>query len=169
MDKYNAFSQMDTTPNYHLPLWKAGDITSWLVQVNGAMMAIDTALHKLALQTGIDGMPDEAIATLARVEELVNTLHTEVTVMTQDISDIRSQIANYETQLTTVQTDIRTLFTNYTNVDTRIKTLESTIQLTNNEVTKVQNNLDSLESRVGTNEDSIAALDTRVSALENTT
>ena len=141
---------MESTPNYRLPLWKANTITSWLQQMNYAMLTIDTIMHNLTLRTSIDGsVPQELFSTVEQLEKDV-----------AEFKEAAEAVTNLQTQMANVLSDVATLRINYNNVDTRLTTVESAIQNLQSDIDKVQNN-------VNINSDEIVALENRVKTLEN--
>lgn len=141
------------TPNYHLPQWRENDVTSWLVQMNYAMMAIDLALHGLALRTSIDGLPTEALESIEKLEKDMAAAQTTLFELVTTVTSLNQTVANQQTQLATIATQITTLTTNYVNCDTRLSTMEAALEGVKTSVEKVTENLNSLTDRVQALED----------------
>lgn len=97
-------SATNSTPNYELPVFLATDKPAWLTDWNGAMNAIDTAIH--TAQATADGAQTTAgtatadIATinasLATITSNITSLTTTVNGNTGSINTINSLIGNGE-------------------------------------------------------------------------
>jgi len=97
-------SATNSTPNYELPVFLATDKPAWLTDWNGAMQAIDTAIHDA--QSTADGAQTTAgtavadIATinasLATITSNITSLTTTVNGNTGSINTINSLIGNGE-------------------------------------------------------------------------
>ena len=95
-------SATNSTPNYELPVFLATDKPAWLTDWNGAMNAIDTAIHNA--QATADGAQTTAgtatadIATinasLATITSNITSLTTTVNGNTGSINTINSLIGN---------------------------------------------------------------------------
>lgn len=136
------------TKNYGLPLWRASDVTSWLTQMNAAMMRIDEVMHDLALRTGINGMPDDITAS-------VSELLRDTEVVKHTVADLSNKAANQEllyqnaiTQLTALKTDVGSLQLSLTNLDTRIMTAESKSENVMQAITLVKSDMQTLNTAV---------------------
>lgn len=162
-----------STPNYHLPQWKASDITSWLVQMNMAMMQIDTALHKLALATGVDGVPQELIEQITKLEEAVTLLENMYTAVDNRTENLNQLVTNINTIIANLQTTMQTLTTNFVNLDTRFTTVELQASNAVEKVNKMEVNLnttiktvDDLKNRVVQLETTSASHQATLDAIE---
>ena len=129
------------TRNYGLPLWKASDVTSWLTQMNAAMMRIDEVMHDLALRTGVNGVADD-------LAKSVGLLLNDVEVLKCNMSDINNKAASNEllmqnmtTQMSAMHTNMSSLELTLTNLDTRIMTVESKNQNQDNSMTLLKSDL----------------------------
>lgn len=95
-------SATNSTPNYELPVFLATDKPAWLTDWNGAMQAIDTAIHEA--QSTADGAQTTAgtatvdIATinasLSTITSNITSLTTTVNGNTGSINTINSLIGN---------------------------------------------------------------------------
>lgn len=129
------------TRNYGLPLWKASDVTSWLTQMNAAMMRIDEVMHDLALRTGVNGVADD-------LAKSVGLLLNDVEVLKCNMADINNKAAsnellmqNMSTQMSAMHTNMSSLELTLTNLDTRIMTVESKNQNQDNSMTLIKSDL----------------------------
>lgn len=82
------------TKHFHLPLWKANTVTSWLYGINKAMIQIDELFHMFALRTSIDGTPDELSNQVILLEKKVKALSKDVCDNTSTLADMTKVIAN---------------------------------------------------------------------------
>ena len=162
-----------STPNYHLPQWKASDITSWLVQMNMAMMQIDTALHKLALSTGVDGVPQDLIDQITKLEEAVTLLENMYTAVDNRTENLNQLVTNINTIIANLQTTMQTLTTNFVNLDTRFTTVELQASNAVEKANKMEVNLnttiktvDDLKNRVVQLETTSASHQATLDAIE---
>lgn len=136
------------TRNYGLPLWKASDVTSWLMQMNGAMIRIDEVLHDLALRTGINGLPDDVISTVQRLSQDVEVLKCTVSDVTNKSANIELLMQNMNTQFGAMQTDLSSMQLSITNLDTRIMTIDSSNTQNKNNITLLKSDLNMLSDTV---------------------
>lgn len=182
----NGCSQPNRTANYGLPLWKASDVTSWLMQMNGAMMKIDDIMHQLALRTGIDGVPTDVVETVAQMQQDVCRIKTQICEMSTSVSNNNLQVANVMTAMGNVQSDITSLQMTATNLDTRLVTAEtrlgnlttdvqvvkkntatamSTVEAISTNVQEMLNTLQEMQDQFSLQASKIANLETDVSAV----
>ena len=97
-------SATNSTANYELPIFLATDKPAWLTDWNGAMSAIDTAIH--AAQATADGAQTTAStattdiatinASLSTITGNITSLTTAVNGNTSSINTINSLIGNGE-------------------------------------------------------------------------
>lgn len=136
------------TPNYGLPLWRASDVTSWLMQMNGAMLRIDTIMHDLALRTGINGLPDDLVTTVSKLCQDVGVLQCTVGELQNKTCNMELLMQNLNTSMGAIKTDIASIQLNLTNMDTRIMTVDSANQQLRNDMTLVKSDLNMLSNTV---------------------
>lgn len=143
------------TPNYRLPIWRSNTVTSWLVQLNNAMLILDTVLHDFALRTSDTGeIPNELVTQVETNTDDIAEIKTSLCSTVENLKNVTEQLTNLSSTVANHTQNLNTLFINYNNIDTRMETAESAIDGLRQEVTKLNNNLNTLEQRV--------------SALENT-
>lgn len=138
----------DQTPNYGLPLWKASDVTSWLMQINGAMLRIDTIMHDLALRTGINGLPDDLVTTVSKLTQDVDVLKCSVADLANKNANTELIVQNMNTQVAAIKTDLSSITINLTNLDTRVMTVDTKTEGIQNKVTLLQSDLNMISSTV---------------------
>ena len=137
------------TPWYGLPQWSPATTVSFLVTMNNAMMCIDSALHNLALRTGIDGVPSDLVTTVEKLELETKDLKMRISELNVDSDNFELKLANMTKSITTIQTDISTLIINTSNLDTRMTTQEMKSTQFNGTLTKLQENIASIMETVG--------------------
>lgn len=145
----------DQTPNYGLPLWKASDVTSWLMQINGAMLRIDTIMHDLALRTGINGLPDDLVSTVSKLNQDVEVLKCSIADLGNKTASTELIVQNMNTQVAAIKTDLSSITINLTNLDTRLMTvdtktenLENKMTLMRSDVNMIQQSINNLQSNM---------------------
>ena len=79
-------SATNVTPNYSLPVFLATDKPAWLTDWNGAMNAIDTAIH--AAQATADGAQTTAGAATADIA----TINASLTTITGNITSLTTAV-----------------------------------------------------------------------------
>lgn len=134
------------TPYYGLPQWKASDVTSWLMQMNGAMLRIDTILHDLALRTGINGLPDDLVTTVSKLCGDVEVLKCSMGELTNKQANIELLMQNINTQFSAMKTDVASMQLSLTNFDTRLMTVDSKANALKNDVTMLKSDVNMLSS-----------------------
>ena len=76
------------TPNYDLPQFIASDKPTWLGDVNGAMLAIDTAMHDNAEDaTNAVAQAGNAVSQVTQLQQTVTTQGTAIIQNTNSISN----------------------------------------------------------------------------------
>lgn len=138
----------NSTPWYGLPQWAAGDVTSWLMQMNGAMLRIDTIMHDLALRTGINGLPDDLVSCVAKVSQDVEVIKCTIGEMTNKQANIDLMMQNLNTQFSAMKTDVASLTLSVTNLDTRIMTVDSKADGMKNDIVLLKTDLNMLSKTV---------------------
>lgn len=132
------------TPNYGLPLWKASDVTSWLMQMNGAMLRIDTILHDLALRTGINGLPDDLVTAVSKLCQDYEVLKCTVSEMGNKQANLELLMQNLNTQVSSMKTDVSAMGISITNFDTRLMSQESAAGAMRNDITLIKSDMNML-------------------------
>lgn len=79
-------SATNSTANYELPIFLATDKPAWLTDWNGAMSAIDTAIH--AAQATADGAQTTASAATADI----STINASLTTITGNITSLTTSV-----------------------------------------------------------------------------
>ena len=76
-------SATNHTTNYELPIFIGTDKPAWLVDWNGAMTAIDTALHQ------VEGKADQAGTDIGGIESSISTINSTLTSINNAVSQLR--------------------------------------------------------------------------------
>ena len=79
-------SATNSTANYELPIFLATDKPAWLTDWNGAMSAIDTAIH--TAQAAADGAQTTASAATADI----STINASLTTITGNITSLTTSV-----------------------------------------------------------------------------
>lgn len=138
----------DQTPNYGLPLWKASDVTSWLMQINGAMLRIDTIMHDLALRTGINGLPDDLVTCVSKLTQDVEVLKCTIGELGNKTASTELIVQNMNTQVAAIKTDLSSITINLTNFDTRLMTVDTKTEGLENRVTLMRSDVNMIQQAV---------------------
>lgn len=141
------------TPNYNLPQWTADTVTSWLTQMNSAMLKIDTVLHGLAIRTVVNDIPEDIIADVENLNEFMTSAKNVINDIDEQVQYLLKESASQNTQLATLTQQTQTLTINYANCDTRLSTMEAAMQGMQASLLKLTENLNSLTERVQALED----------------
>lgn len=76
-------SATNHTTNYELPIFIGTDKPAWLVDWNGAMTAIDTAIHTA------EGKADQAGTDIGGIESSISTINSTITSINNAVSQLR--------------------------------------------------------------------------------
>lgn len=76
-------SATNHTTNYELPVFVGTDKPAWLVDWNGAMTAIDTAIHTA------EGKADQAGIDIGGIESSISTINSTLTSINSAVSQLR--------------------------------------------------------------------------------
>lgn len=76
-------SATNHTTNYELPIFVGTDKPAWLVDWNGAMTAIDTAIHTA------EGKADQAGTDIGGIESSISTINSTLTAINNAVSQLR--------------------------------------------------------------------------------
>lgn len=76
-------SATNHTTNYELPIFVGTDKPAWLVDWNGAMTAIDTAIHTA------EGKADQAGTDIGGIESSISTINGTITSINNAVSQLR--------------------------------------------------------------------------------
>lgn len=85
------------TPNYDLPQFIASDKPTWLGDVNGAMLAIDTAMHDNAEDaTNAAAQAGNAVSQVTQLQQTVTSQGTAIIQNTNSISNLNNSVLNWK-------------------------------------------------------------------------
>jgi len=154
------------TQYYDLPLWKANDVTSWMVGINGAMIKIDCLFHQFALRTGIDGIPEEIADAVSKLQCSVNALEEWQKVAIKDMAGTTKVVADTLASLDLINEKIRQLNFNYGNLDVRVKSLESGDNDISAQITKLIENIDAVQTEIASIKEADTNTATEIAAMQ---
>ena len=135
------------TKYYGLPLWRANDVTSWMVGLNSAMEKIDMLFHNFALRTGIDGQPTDLTLAVTSLETNMKQLLNWQGNQLKDMAQTTKVVADILGSIDLINEKIRLLNFNYSNLDVRVKSLEQQFCTTGAEYAKLLSTVYSLNDK----------------------
>lgn len=160
----DTYGTSNKTEFYGLPLWKASDVTSWLMQMNGAMIRIDSIMHNIALRTGINGIPEDLTNTVSQLCSEFNQFKVQLCEVTNDVATQKLNILNLTQQINNMQTDLSSMQLTATNLNTRMLTLETTQQNQANSLTMVQTDVNMMSKTINALQSALTQLQNSVNA-----
>lgn len=150
-----CYSTRHVTQYYHLPLWRANDVVSWLVGLNGAMKQIDALFHDFALRTGIDGEPTDLIRQVAELKTNQDNLLEWQTIAIKDMAATTKVVSDVLANFDLVNEKIRTLNFNYSNLDVRVRQIEQKLEESGTGIAKILESIMELKNRTDTLEEQV--------------
>lgn len=117
------------TPHYDLPQFIGTDKPSWLGDVNGAMLAIDTALY--SVKTDSQDAATSAISAQAAAQSAASSAEqaaTGVTELTTEVAKLKTDLSATETQVTTSANAITQLQSQVAVIEPTITQLQTDVQ-----------------------------------------
>lgn len=136
------------TPYYHLPMWRANDVTSWMYGINKAMVEIDKLFHDFALRTGVDGVPQDTIDKVVELEKQLESVKTDLQKDLKSVSELSTVIANLLAQDNIVQDKLKILNRNYASLDNRLTSMESGKVAQDEQLNKTNETVESLAAKL---------------------
>ena len=113
-------SATNSTANYHFPQFIADDVPSWLVDFNGAMSDIDSAIKSVSDKT-VKNDTD-----LQAVEKSIANINDVNSEQTKAISGLETRMTNAENANVTNSTNVQSLQNRVTNVEKSLDTVSAT-------------------------------------------
>lgn len=86
------------TSNYDLPLFLGTDKPSWLTDWNGAMNALDEALHELS-------QGQAAGVTKQYVDDKISQVTSSIQAVSEDVNEIKTKLNALTARVTAIQTN----------------------------------------------------------------
>lgn len=117
------------TPHYDLPQFIGTDKPSWLGDVNGAMLAIDTALY--SVKTDSQDAATSAISAQAAAQSAASSAEqaaTGVTELTTEVAKLKTDLSATQTQVTTSANAITQLQSQVAVIEPKVTQLQTDVQ-----------------------------------------
>lgn len=142
----DSYSASSTTEHYGLPIYRATDKVSFLVDWNGAMQEIDDLLYTIH-STG-----DVNQQQISALQSAVESAQTTIAEITASISTITSEVSEVSADNVQLHNRVDVLDTNYTELSSLIASMQTvingltttTIPALTNRVTAVENTVDAI-------------------------
>lgn len=114
------------TPNFQLPQFVANDVPSWLVDVNGAFMDIDTDMKTIQdTAQSASGTATGAASQVDAIQSTVDSLSGNVSTLSGTVATHTTQIGTLNTSMTEVQGDITEIQGDITDIQSDITNLNN--------------------------------------------
>ena len=136
------------TKYFGLPLWRANDVTSWLVGINKAMEKIDLLFHNFALRTGIDGQPNDLTLSVTQLENSVSELKAWQKQAMTDMANLTQVVSNIMSQSNVMGKKIELINVNMSNLDVRMKSVEIGNGNNESQVNKILETVTSMSTQI---------------------
>lgn len=133
------------TEYYHLPLWKANTVTSWLWGINSAMVKIDSLFHDFALRTKLEDSDFEIVDEVNGLGDRVETLEDNLGSAYSDLANLTGQISSVVAQIELCNNKLATMMYNLNNFEVRLKTTELKGENTDADLSNVNAGLEGLK------------------------
>lgn len=153
-----------STKYYHLPLWRANDVTSWLVGINKAMVDIDQLFHDFALRTGIEGVPDDVVTTVQQLQASVDCLEDFRRSTIEDLAATTKVVSDALGSIDLVNEKLRGLGFAQSNTEVRIKGIEQELSDIKDNITTLFSRVEKLDASVEENTESIGNLNEQLAS-----
>lgn len=128
------------TDNYNLPLFVATDKPAWLLDWNGAMVAIDSLLKQIdnkasVSETELDALKvqiESANTAISGLQESTNSLTTNVAGLTTDVAQAKKDIDTMQETLVQLSESVKTLETKVNENKTKLTKMSEDILVHDN-------------------------------------
>ena len=147
-----------STKYYHLPLWKANDVTSWMLGLNKAMTEIDQLFHDFALRTGIEGVPDDLVETVQKLQASVDCLEEFRVKTIEDLASTTKVVSDMLGNIDLINEKLRGLAFDQSNTNTRVKVIEQELVVVKNDVKELYERADAADAGIAENTQKFADL-----------
>lgn len=147
-----------STKYYHLPLWKANDVTSWMLGLNKAMTDIDQLFHDFALRTGIEGVPDDLVETVQKLQSSVDCLEKFRIQTIEDLASTTKVVSDMLGNIDLINEKLRGLAFDQSNTNTRVKGIEQELVVVKNDIKELYERADGADAGIAENTQKFADL-----------
>lgn len=118
-------SATNQTTNFNLPLYQENDVTSWLVDFNGAMRTIDENMANISISAN-------------NASEKSEENKTEIENMKENVENLGSEVMTLTSDVTLSNADIALLKTHSNEQDVRLDNLENKDSAIDEEIVKLK-------------------------------
>lgn len=123
------------TDNYGLPLFIATDKPTWLLDWNGAMVAIDSLLKQ------IDSKASVSESELDAIKVQIESANNAISGLQNSTNSLTTNVAGLTTDVTQAVKDIDTMQETVVQLSESVKTLETKVNDNKTEITKMSENI----------------------------
>ena len=142
----DSYSASGTTEHYGLPIYRASDKVSFLVDWNGAMQEIDDLLYTIHATGDVNQQQINALQSAVQsAETTISELSASMTTVVDDLSDVSAdnvQLHNRVDALDTNYTELSSLIASMQTVINNLTT--TTIPALTNRVSAVEDTVDAI-------------------------
>lgn len=123
------------TDNYGLPIFIATDKPAWLLDWNGAMVAIDSLLKQ------IDSKASISETELDALKVQIESANTAISGLQESTSSLTTNVAGLTTDVTRVKKDVDAMQETVVRLSESVKTLETKVNTNRSNLTKMRDNI----------------------------
>jgi uncharacterized protein YoxC len=123
------------TDNYGLPIFIATDKPAWLLDWNGAMVAIDSLLKQ------IDSKASVSETELDALKVQIESANNAISCLQESTSSLTTNVAGLTTDVTQVKKDVDAMQETVVQLSESVKTLETKVNENKTKITKMADNI----------------------------
>lgn len=123
------------TDNYGLPIFIATDKPAWLLDWNGAMVAIDSLLKQ------IDNKSSISEAELEALKVQIESANTAISGLQENTSSLTTNVAGLTADVTQAKKDVDAMQETVLQLTESVKTLETKVNSNSSNLTKMRDNI----------------------------
>lgn len=123
------------TDNYGLPIFIATDKPAWLLDWNGAMVAIDSLLKQ------IDSKASISETELDALKVQIESANNAISVLQESTSSLTTNVAGLTTDVTQAKKDVDTMQKTVVQLSESVKTLETKVNENKTKLTKISEDI----------------------------
>ena len=139
----DSYSASSTTEHYGLPIYRATDKVSFLVDWNGAMQEIDDLLYTIHSTGDVNQQQINAL------QSAVESAQTTISEITASLSTLTTEVSEVSADNVQLHNRVDTLDTNYTELSSLIASMQTVINgLTSTTIPALTNRVTNLENTV---------------------
>lgn len=125
----------NSTDNYGLPLFIATDKPTWLLDWNGAMVAIDSLLKQ------IDSKASVSESELDAIKVQIESANNAISGLQESTNSLTTNVAGLTTDVTQAVKDIDAMQETVVQLSESVKTLETKVNDNKTKITKMSENI----------------------------